>query len=375
MRLTIHALMLSAVLACGPGPDGGNGTGGDDGGGGGGVDAPVNTGADAAPITDATPKPDGIEGCNPENFTLQQAPPPEVMLVIDRSGSMLEQGSTAGVTKWDELEAAVDFVANQFDASIHFGLLMYPTGGECSTSGPQVGVGANNAGAVLYYISGANPAGGTPTAAALVNAASSMTSLGDPMSPKFIILATDGGPNCNYFLDSQPSCSCTYASSPEYCCTAYPDTCIFGNTCLDDSGTLSVMDDLHANDGIDTFVIGLEGTAEYVDLLNAMAMSGGRPQAGSTSYYPASSQAQLQSALQAIASSVISCTIDLGQAPQVPNDVRIWIDGREVSRDPTNGWNYSDPSNTQIDLSGAACDTLRDGTEHVVTATFGCVVN
>ena len=125
-----------------------------------------------APITDATPKPDGIEGCNPENFTLLQAPPPEVMLVINRSGSMLEQGSTAGVTKWDELEAAVNFLSQPVRRiQSTSGCSMYPTGGECSTSGPQVGVGATNAEARCSTTSpGPTPAGGTPTAAALVNA-------------------------------------------------------------------------------------------------------------------------------------------------------------------------------------------------------------
>ena len=357
------AVMLAA---CGPGSD-------DPDGGGGGGDGAVNLdGAqgtdDGGPRTDA-----GIQGCNPQNFTLQQAPPPEIYLVVDRSGSMLAPGSQPLLTKWDELNNAVDFVVTQFDASIYFGLLMYPGGGECSTTGPQVGVGADNSGAVAFQLNNTTPAGGTPTAAALTNAAISLADVGSADSPDFIILATDGGPNCNYFLDAP--CSCAYAAS-EYCCTQYPGQCVFGNSCLDDSGTLDTITDLHDNMNIDTFVIGLAGTAEYTDLLDAMAVAGGRPQGGVTEYYDASSQAELQTALEDIAASVISCVIQLDEPPVEPDLVRIYIDGVEVPRDGTmmNGWDYTDSSNDEIELFGAACGTLQDGDPHTMTATFGCIV-
>jgi hypothetical protein len=152
---------------------------------------------------------------------------------------------------------------------------------------------------------------------------------------------------------------------------------VFGHTCLDDLHSLDVIGSLHDVDLIDTFVIGLAGTEEYVSLLNAMAVAGGRPQAGLTSYYPANNQAELQAALQSIAVSVISCSIPLEEAPDLPDLVRVYMDGGTVPRDTShqNGWDYTDSGHLEIMLYGAACEALQDGQVHDVTATFACVVN
>ncbi|MCA9625101.1 MAG: VWA domain-containing protein, partial [Myxococcales bacterium] len=296
-------------------------------------------------------------------------------LVIDRSGSMSDPGATMGLTKWDELNAATDTALTQYESTIDFGLMMYPTGDECATEGPQVLFGPKNKTPIVGALQGTVPAGGTPTAAALNNAAASLTALGDPEAPKFVILATDGGPNCNYFLDASNDCSCTYAQAP-YCCTSYPFSCVFGSSCLDDQGTLDVIASL-GTQGIGTFVIGLPGTTEYEGLLNAMAIAGGHPQmGGTTDYYAVTDQSSLLTALQTIAVSVISCQIHLDMAPQVPDGVSVFIDGQEVPRDKTktNGWDYTDDTYLTIELYGMACNELQNGDEHQLTATFECTV-
>jgi hypothetical protein len=322
-------------------------TGGGDTGAGGGIGG-MNFGGNAS---------GGMTGCDPQTFMLQKAPAAQVYLVIDRSGSMSEAGTNPALTKWEELNTAVDTALTQYEGVIQFGLLMYPSGQECATSGPQEKFDLDNRAAILAALSAAVPAGGTPTAAALNNAAASLTSLGSPDSPKFVVLATDGGPNCNYGLGTNP-CACTYVSSQENCCTNYPQACVWGSSCLDDQPTLDVITDLHANQAIDTFVIGLPGTAEYESLLNAMADAGGRPQQGGPpNYYAASNPADLVAALQAIAVSVISCQIQLQQAPEYPDGVKVYIDGVEVLRDGAhqNGWDYTDDTFTTIELYGTSC--------------------
>jgi hypothetical protein len=374
--IAVSAFCTLGWLACSASDDtNGNGNNGGGTGTGTGTGSSSGTGGDLG-LGGNTGQGGGIQGCDPQTFTLQQAPPAEVYLVIDRSGSMNDPGATPGMTKWEELNAAADLALTQYEATVHFGLLMYPTGDECNTSGPQVAVDVNNKQAIANQLTATVPAGGTPTAAALNNAAASLTALGSTESPKFIVLATDGGPNCNYFLAADPACSCNYAQ-PGYCCTNYPASCYFGSSCLDDQGTLDVITDLYDNLGIPTFVIGLAGTAEYESLLDAMAVAGGVPQqGGTTDYYAVTDEASLLQALQTIAVSVISCQIELEQAPEVPDGVTIYIDGQAVDRDPTktDGWDYTDPSYTTIELYGAACETLQDGEEHQVTATFECEI-
>jgi hypothetical protein len=369
------AALTIALAGCGPsGDDPGNTNG--NGNLNGDLDARVS--ADASPGADASMtwldggNGDALAGCNPKNFTLQQAPPPAVMLVIDRSGSMLEPGST-GQTRWQEVGDAVDLVVTQFEAQIRFGLLMYPTGDQCLTPPAQVAPGLHHLAPITHHLQSATPGGGTPTAAALRNAGQTLQDMA-PGETHFVILATDGGPNCNYGNTLPCTCSLT---NPDYCCTSYPDGCVAGMFCLDDAETLQVIGDL-GTQGTDTFVIGLDGSQEYVELLDAMAVAGGRPQVGgATDYYAATNQSELTAALQAIAGSVISCTIALEEAPEFPDLVTVYVDGAEVPRDASqgDGWDYTDASLTEIELFGPACDNLQDGQTHNVTATFACVID
>lgn len=327
-------------------------------------------------LGDGSSKGDGLEGCDPKNFTLQQAPPAEVYLVIDRSGSMAEPGAAPPQTKWQELRSAIDFALTRFDGSIRFGLLMYPAAAPCKTSGPQVPLATLNKKPILANFDGSQPSGGTPTAAALNNAAQSIGDIGSKNSNHFIVLATDGGPNCNYGLSATPSCSCN-SVAPALCCTNDPASCPTGASCLDDAHVLQVLADLRSQQQIDTFVIGLAGSSGYSALLDQMAVAGGRPQAGAgQKYYAADNQQQLEAALSAIAGSVISCAIQLDETPKYPDRVKVYMDGQEVPRDTThvNGWDYTDATLTRIELFGPACDSLQDGKKHDLTATFACEI-
>jgi hypothetical protein len=49
-------------------------------------------------------------------------------------------------------------------------------------------------------------------------------------------------------------------------------------------------------------------------------------------------------------------------------------DGTVALRDParTNGWDYTDSTNTRIQLFGPPCDSVMDGTYTDVKILFGC---
>ena len=233
-------------------------------------------------------------------------------------------------------------------------------------------IGLSKINAILSFLGKAKPSGGTPTGSALNNAAQSLKDLGKSGSRKYMLLVTDGGPNCNFALSS--TCTCTYASK-KYCCTSYPGTCASGHTCLDETRTLKIIKDLHTKDKISTFVIGLDGTAEYKTLLSEMAKAGGVPlTAGTVSYYSADDLVGLKSALKTIVGSVISCEIKLDEKPKSPDHVHIWLDGKKVSRDKnkSNGWEYTDSTYLKIKLYGKACENLQVGKDHKLTATFKC---
>ncbi len=325
---------------------------------------------------DTGPREAGMVGCNPQSFELEQAPPPEVFLVVDRSGSMLFDSNTPGMNRWEELLGATSLVLERFESQIQFGLLMYPsTDNECVAPGHQVQVGLYNRIEIETHLNFTTPNGGTPTAAALRNAAHSLEWLGDTGSEKFVILLTDGGPNCNYFLEAQP-CTCLLTDQ-EWCCTAkeYDQECYFGYYCLDDIQTISVIESLHGDSAIDTFVIGLDGTEEFAELLNLMADAGGRPLPGETRYFDATNQTVLIEAMEEIAGQMISCVIELDEAPAAPHLVHIYIDGQEVPRNHIEGWEYTDGTFTAIELHGSYCEMLKDGENHDLTATFACEVD
>ena len=332
---------------------------------------------DAGPPDTLGPAEGGITGCKPRSFSLKQASPSKVYLVVDRSGSMLEKGTGSKVTKWAEMQLAVSEVLKQFQGTVELGLLMYPVNDRCNAGGPQVLLGKSKINAILYELGKATPSGGTPTGSALNNAAQALRDLGSVSASKYIVLVTDGGPNCNYFLSAATACTCTYASA-KYCCTSYPNTCYSGHTCLDETRTLKIIKDLHTKEKVSTFVIGLDGTAEYKTLLSEMAKAGGVPLTGGTvSYYPATDLSSLKSAFKTIVGSVISCEIKLDEKPKKPDFVRIFLDGKKVLRDTnkSDGWDYTDSTYLKIKLYGKACEGLQVGKDHKLTATFACEVS
>jgi len=168
------------------------------------------------------------------------------------------------------------------------------------------------------------------------------------MSPKFILLATDGEPNCM---------------------AGNRDT-----TVADDAGAIAAVQ-ASATGGYQTFVVGIAttgmGTADMT--LNQMAVAGGRPQTGTTQYYPVASTQQLVDAINTIqAQASLGCTYDIGGAPSDVNAVGVTVNGTTVPQGP-DGWMYG-PNNRSIVLVGATCAQVMAGSVQSVQIFLPCGV-
>ena len=129
--------------------------------------------------------------------------------------------------------------------------------------------------------------------------------------------------------------------------------------------------------GIKVFVVGIGNVASAVAVLNQMAINGGEAQTGAaTSYYAATNQAALQTALNQIVGKVASCTLPLPGKPQDPTNVIVEDEATktQIPRDTTHaeGWDYTDASDTAIQLYGTACSNVTNGTYSNVQILEGC---
>jgi hypothetical protein len=212
----------------------------------------------------------------------------------------------------------------------------------------------------LHQLKTSNPAGGTPTASAIRNAAASLAQLATKTAPKHLILLTDGGPNCNYFLNAMPACSCQWAK-PSFCCTNNPLSCQSGHTCLDDNRVVQILSAIRQDAQISTSVLALAGSTEYSALLEAMAKAGNDSSMGASHYYPAAKKEEIEKALKTISRSLIPCTIQLDKAASKPEKLEIHFNGKKIARDISRqeGWDYLDSAAKNIKFYGTACEALQ----------------
>jgi hypothetical protein len=118
------------------------------------------------------------------------------------------------------------------------------------------------------------------------------------------------------------------------------------------------------------------------DDLNAIASSGGTTV---TKYIDAHDAKSLQQALDQIASTLVSCSFQLGDLDEAQTDldktnlysldkdgnqtVIGWDQGCSKNK---GGWTWTNANRTAIDLCEKTCQELKDGTIRGISATFGC---
>jgi hypothetical protein len=298
--------------------------------------------------------------------------------VLDRSGSMAEND------KWDAVRVVVAQILRSLGPRANFGATVFPgfDDAQCSlprevlpiSPGDPPGAQDGPTTKKLLTVTAGPPSGGTPTAEALRTV---LQSLRNAKGKTFVILATDGGPNCNANgsctsdlcqpnIENVPGCS----PGGQNCCA--PPVGV-PESCLDSAATQSAVAALKSA-GIPVYVIGLPGTSNpaYANLLDQLALAGGTALPTSPKYYRVDStnSAVLLAALKKIAAQIVAtCEFKLTTVPAQPNQVNVYFDEVVVPADPVNGWKIDGQT---VTLLGDSCKKVLSGDVLDVRIITGC---
>jgi hypothetical protein len=325
------------------------------------INVDVKPGEPDLPEEAAAPTADANCGTAGRKTTRQ---PVDVLLVLDRSASMnysiadttacycSQAEASAGYgsvcrdttnckTRWNSIKDGMKTtLANSQYVNWGLKFFMTPKAAECGvTPDPEVPIGADTATKIQQQIEAADQSLSTPTTAA-INAAVAYLKTVDDGNKKFILLATDGEPNCG--LSTR---------------TGRADI----NT-VDVTGATDAMTTAKAA-GFTAYVIGIGPSLANLTKL-AQAGSG-------RDFFPATSPEQLADALSSIGSIVGSCSFEANDVPPDPNNVAVYVNKQQVSRSDSEGWKYGD-SEKEIVLTGKYCDQIQGGSDTDVQILFGC---
>ena len=282
---------------------------------------------------------------------------PSIQLLIDRSGSMLNNFADkppqpGDDVKFDKVKEAIigpNGVVTQLASQIYFGLSMYPD--NACPKILQLGRSLNNGTSIANFLQAHAPFSSdsqglrdTPTPTSIDAAvADFIANPPPPGSPPVIVLATDGLPN-----------SCT------------------DNRHTTESESVTAAENAFLK-GFPVFVLSVGDTNGTAAHFQALANAGQGVKAGqpNASFFPAGTPEQLAAAFQTIIRGVVSCDLTLNGT----------VDADSVSSGVVtlNGTNLTYPSDWTLDangmtihLLGNACKALKDAANPTVKAEFPC---
>jgi hypothetical protein len=271
----------------------------------------------------------------------------ELVLVVDRSGSMTSGAPGYAGTRWEGVVGALDNVTAELQSRVAFGLALFPSldSAECGTATLAVEPAFDNAGAITALLDDfyTEPLGATPTAAAL-EAVLDWHVAHPPDLPRAVMLATDGGPNCNASLDPS-SCRCSSGADDD-CAQSFEPL-----MCLDDVSSVAAVQSLRAL-GLDTYVIGIPGVENFGDVLDAMAEAG-----GTDNYYLARDTGLLEAAVGDIGRRAGGCSLDVTEDLAAAARLEVAIDGVSIARDPLRVDGFDVVDAEHLELYGDACES------------------
>lgn len=278
----------------------------------------------------------------------------DFLIVQDRSSSMsgLSLSADIGSDRWTPSVAALKEVVNDYDDSIRFGLLLFPSSGQACDSGSvsveiseQAGEMISsaldmNAPSLLF-----NGIGQTPTDLALQQALEVIKARpqGNPDEPPinnaYVLLVTDGAPGCNLGATEQPRVDAANAAIDE----------------------LLKMD-------VKTYVVGYDIDEAGAAIMNEFAKRGGTEQYIAVNTDDADA---LEKALRDVTAGNVPCKYELPGTPSSTDDITVKIDNTELVISEAEGWTID---GKVVQFNGGSCAGLRDGAKHNVIVNVPCTV-
>jgi hypothetical protein len=326
-----------------------------------------------------------------------------MMLVVDKSGSMADTPAGFDDNKWVSLGSALKTALGGVKEQMNLGLIMYPFGMNANTTADcavaegadavnvPIAAGTSTVGEIVRIVENTSPSGGTPTAAALKAAYHYFkTGAGSTMTGnRYVLLATDGGPNCNGLnvscrdnadlctvnLDAQAPMSTVTCTRPN-CCINATSGQVRSDLCLDNGAVVDAIT-LLKGEGVTTYVVGIPGTEVYSAYLDQFAEASGQiSPTGPRKYYEVKADGGVDS-LTATFSGIVtqlvtSCDIPLDPAPDDPTLVNVAIDCElQKADDPTAGWKIT-PDGKILQLQGTTCERIQTSGAKRVDLYYGC---
>jgi len=285
--------------------------------------------------------------------------PPDILIVLDRSGSMNEDitgmqctNGCGTTSKWSITTAALASYLPMVEGSVNLGLKLFASGSNsCNVSTTaEIPPRANNAAAINTLLMTTRAGSSTPTTAAVTNAAGYLKTLTDT-NPKFILLVTDGIPTCGKDM-----------------CAAGVNTGGGSMTQCDDANAIAAVKAVH-DMGISTFVLGVGTSSSPGDgTLSQMAMNGGFPRAATPAYYPIDKPDDLTAAFMAVTGMASKCFFTV--SPPLNNNqtvTGVTADGNNLDRG-----DYQIVGNGGVQLVGSKCDEFTNGTIKKIELQVSC---
>jgi hypothetical protein len=316
------------------------------------VDGDTDTDSDSDSDTDSDSDADSDDSdthevCETLSVSIEGRPV-KMMILQDLSSSMNDNN------KWGQAQSALTNLLTRYENAIHFGLDVFPSGGECIVSDPLVmDCGVNGAVDIISLLPSLSPLRSTPLHLALSNFADPTYApdFSAPDMERYLLLVSDGGDTCG----------------------------TTGNGSSASAAELSdVARSLREAQGIQTIVIGFGlGNGQYEDgtALNAIAVAGGVL----NEYIEVQDEAELTAALSDVGASIVGCVYDIGSrdSEEVNLDwVNVYFDGEALPRDDgctqNTGWRWVDDSREAIEFCENACDALKNGDVTDVSVEIMC---